>query len=169
MLRNFLRVSQMLPALTFFNRVFMIVATVVVCSLCGLVADDAVDIKNATLGAEQFINDYLSTPHGSYQAVIAWVNKRQDVFPFFKERLAKLYLDALKRDPEVGYGADAVMAGIEEIGTKYKTVDTFYGRVHIRVTLQAVAPAGCKHHVDVVMIQDDDGTWKVHSSGDIPM
>jgi len=152
-----------------FNRVFMIVAAVVVCSLCGLVADDAVDIKNASRGAEQFINDYLSTPHDGYKEVIAWVNQRPDVFPFFKERLAKLYLDALKQDPECGYGADAVMGGIEEIGTKYKTVDTFYRRAHIRVTLQAVAPAGCKHRVDVVMIRDDDGIWKVHSSGDIPM
>ena len=169
MTQNFPNPRSMLPALTFFNRVFMIATTVVVCSLCGLMADDAVDIKNASRGAEQFINDYLSTPHGSYKEVIAWVDKRQDVFPIYKERLSKLHLDALKKDPECGYGADAVMAGIEEIGTKYKTVDTFYGRVHIRVTLQAVAPAGCKHHVDVVMIQDDDGIWKVHSSGDIPM
>ena len=169
MLRNFLRVSPMPAASPLFNRVFMIVAAVVVCSLCGLVADDAVDIKNASRGAEQFINDYLSTPHDGYKEVIAWVNQRPDVFPFFKERLAKLYLDALKQDPECGYGADAVMGGIEEIGTKYKTVDTFYRRAHIRVTLQAVAPAGCKHRVDVVMIRDDDGIWKVHSSGDIPM
>ena len=169
MTQHFLNASPMLPVFTFLNRVFMIVATVVVCSLCGLPADDSIDIKNASRGAEQFINDYLSTPHGSYQAVIAWVNKRPDVFPIFKERLAKLYLVALEQDPECGYGADAVMAGIEEIGTKYKTVDTFYRRAHIRVTLQAVAPAGCKHHVDVVMIQDDDGIWKVHSSGDIPM
>ena len=169
MTQHFLNACPMLPALTFFNRVFMIAATVVVCSLCGLMADDAVDIKNASRGAEQFINDYLSTPHGGYKEVIAWVNQRPDVFPFFKERLAKLYLDALRQDPECGYGADAVMAGIEEIGTKYKAVDTFYRRAHIRVTLQAVAPAGSKHQVDVVMIQDDAGIWKVHSSGDIPM
>jgi len=159
----------MIPAFTFLNRVFMIVATVAVCSLCGLMADDALDIKNASRGAEQFINDYLSTPHGSYQAVIAWVNKRQDVFPIFKERLAKLYLDALKEDHEVGYGADAILAGIEELGTKYKAADTFYGRAHIAVTLQAVAPAGCKHQVEVVMMEDDDGKWKVQSSGDIQM
>jgi glutaredoxin-related protein len=159
----------MLAASPLFNRVLMMAAAVVVCSLCELMADDSVDIKNASRGAEQFINDYLSNPHGGYKEVIAWVNQRPDVFPFFKERLAKLYLAALKEDPECGYGADAVMAGIEEIGTKYKTVDTFYRRAHIRVTLQAVAPAGCKHHVDVVMIQDDEGIWKVHSSGDIPM
>ena len=75
MTQNFLNPCSMLPALTFFNRVFMIVATVVVCSLCGLPADDSIDIKNASRGAEQFINDYLSTPHGSYQAVIAHVVK----------------------------------------------------------------------------------------------
>ena len=168
MTQHFLNLPYMIPAFTFLNRVFMIVSTVVVCSLCGLMADDALDIKNASRGAEQFINDYLSTPHGSYQAVIAWVNKRQDVFPIFKERLAKLYLDALKEDHEVGYGADAILAGIEELGTKYKTVDTFYGRAHITITLQAVAPAGCKHQVGVVMMEDDDGKWKVRSSGDLP-
>jgi hypothetical protein len=140
----------------------------VVCSDLGK-ADDETDGRNAGIAAAKFINDYLSTPHGSYQAVIAWVNKRPDVFPIFKKRLAKLYLDALKEDPECGYGADAILAGVEELGTKYKTFDTFYGRVHIRVTLQAVAPPGCKHRVDVVMIQDNDGIWKVHSSGDIPM
>jgi hypothetical protein len=169
MLRNFLRVFPMPAASPLLNRVLTTAISVVVCSLCGLMADDAVDIKNASRGAEQFINDYLSTPHGGYKEVIAWLNQRPDVFPFFKERLGKLYLDALRQDPECGYGADAVMGGIEEMGTKYKTVDTFYRRAHIRVTLQAVAPAGCKHQVDVVMIQDDDGIWKVHSSGDIPM
>jgi hypothetical protein len=132
-------------------------------------ADDETDGRNAGIAAAQFINDYLSTPHGSYQAVIGWVNKRPDVFPIFKERLAKLYLDALKQDPECGYGADAILAGIEELGTKYKAVDTFYGRAHITVTLQAVAPAGCKHQVEVVMMEDDDGKWKVQSCGDVPM
>jgi len=158
----------MIPAFTFLNRVFMNVATVAVCSLCGLMADDALDIKNASRGAEQFINDYLSTPHGSYQAVIAWVNKRQDVFPIFKERLAKLYLDALKEDHEVGYGADAILSTVEDGGIKYRVVDTFFGRAHITITLQATASADCKHQVRVVMMQDEDGKWKVRSSGDLP-
>lgn len=169
MTQYFLNASLMHPALTFFNRVFMIAAAVIVCSLCGLPADDSIDIKNASRGAVQFINDYLSTPHGGFKEVIAWVNKRPDVFPIFKERLAKLYLDALKEDPECGYGADAILAGIEDLGTKYKAIDTFYGRAHIRVTLQAVAPTGCKHQVEVVMMEDDDGKWKVQSCGDIQM
>ena len=71
MTQHFLNLPYMIPAFTFLNRVFIIVSTVVVCSLCGLLADDSVDIKNASRGAEQFINDYLSTPHGSYKAVIA--------------------------------------------------------------------------------------------------
>ena len=132
-------------------------------------ADDQADIQNASVAAAKFINEYLSTTHGSYQAVIAWVNKRPDVFPIFKERLAKLYLDALKEYPECGYGADAILAGIEDLGTKYKAVDTFYGRAHITVTLQATAPAGCKHQVEVIMMEDDDGKWKVQSCGDVPM
>jgi len=132
-------------------------------------ADDQEDINKASRGAEKFINEYLFTTHGSYQAVIAWVNKRPDVYPIFKERLAKLYLDALKEDPECGYGADAILAGIEDLGTKYKAVDAFYGQAHITVTLQAVAPTGCKHQVEVVMMEDDDGKWKVQSCGDVSM
>ena len=91
------------------------------------------------------------------------------MFPVFKERIAKLYLDALKRDPELGYEGDAIMAGREELGTNYQVVDTFYRRAHIRVTLQACRPADCHHKVQVVMMQDDDGSWKVQTSGDVPM
>ena len=132
-------------------------------------ADDQADIQNASVDAAKFINDYLSTPHGSYQAVIAWVNKRQDVLPIFKERLTKMYLDALKEDPECGYGADAILSGIEEIGKKYRVVDTFCGRAHITITLQGTEPVDCKHQVQVIMMEDDDGKWKVQSSGDISM
>lgn len=132
-------------------------------------ADDQADIVKASRGAETFINDYLSTIHGSYEGVLEWVDKRQDVYPIFKERLSKLYRDALKLDPECGYGADAILAGVDEVGTKYQAVDTFYGRAHITVTLQAVAPEGCKHQVQVVMMQSDGGNWKVQSCGDVPM
>ena len=82
MLRNFLRVFPMPAASPLLNRVLTTAISVVVGSLCGLMADDAVDIKNASRGAEQFINDYLSTPHGGYKEVIAWLNPRPDVFPF---------------------------------------------------------------------------------------
>ncbi len=68
--------------------------------------DAAADIAKARRAAEKFINDYV--------AVIAWVNKRQDVFPIFKERLSKLYLDALKAGPECGYGADAILSTVEK-------------------------------------------------------
>lgn len=131
-------------------------------------ADDEADIRNASAAAAKFINDYVSTRHGSYQAVIKWVNQRKDVFPIFKERLAKLYLDALKLDPECGYGADAILSTVEDRGTKYRVVDTFYGRAHINVTLQATAPAGCSHQVEVVMMENN-GRWLVQSCGDVPM
>ncbi len=134
-----------------------------------LQADDQTDINNASEAAAKFINEYLNTNHGSQKRVVEWLKKRSDVFPVFKERIAKLYLDALKRDPELGYEGDAIMAGREELGTKYQVVDTFYGREHITVTLQAVKPADCQHKVEVVMMQDDDGSWKVQTSGDVPM
>jgi hypothetical protein len=139
----------------------------VVCSHLGK-ADDETDGRNASIAAAQFINDYCAATFAEQRQVIAWVDKRQDVFPIFKERLAKLYMDALKQDPEVGYGADAILSGIEYIGTKYRVVDTFYGRAHITVTLRAIAPAGCTHQVDVVMMEDN-GRWLVQSCGDIPM
>lgn len=131
-------------------------------------ADDQADLEKASRAAETFINDYCSTGFADQREVVEWVNKRQDVFPIFKERLSKLYLDALKLDPECGYGADAILSTVEDGGTKYRAVDTFYGRAHITVTLRAIAPAGCTHQVDVVMMEDD-GRWLVQSCGDVPM
>jgi hypothetical protein len=134
---------------------------------CAL-ADDETDGRNAGIAAAKFINDYCATTFADQRQVIAWVDKRQDVFPIYKDRLSKLYLDALKQDPEVGYGADAILSTVEDGGSKYRVVDTFFGRAHITLTLQATAPADCKHQVRVVMMQDEDGKWKVRSSGDLP-
>ena len=131
-------------------------------------ADDETDGRNAGIAAAKFINDYCAATFADQRQVIAWVGKRHDVFPIYKERLSKLYLDALKQDPEVGYGADAILSTVEDGGSKYRVVDTFFGRAHITLTLQATAPADCKHQVRVVMMQDEDGKWKVRSSGDLP-
>lgn len=131
-------------------------------------ADDETDGRNAGIAAAKFINDYCAATFADQRQVIAWVGKRQDVFPIYKERLSKLYRDALKQDPEVGYGADAILSTVEDGGSKYRVVDTFFGRAHITLTLQATAPADCKHQVRVVMMQDEDGKWKVRSSGDLP-
>ena len=76
--------------------------------------DAAADIAKARRAAEKFINDYVAATFPDQRAVIAWVNKRQDVFPIFKERLSKLYLDALKAGPECGYGADAILSTVEK-------------------------------------------------------
>jgi hypothetical protein len=131
-------------------------------------ADDETDGRNAGIAAAKFINDYCAATFADQRQVIAWVDKRKDVFPIYKERLSKLYLDALKQDPEVGYGADAILSTVEDGGSKYRVVDTFFGRAHITLTLQATATADCKHQVRVVMMQDEDGKWKVRSSGDLP-
>ena len=139
----------------------------VVCSHLGK-ADDEADGRNAGIAAAKFINDYCAATFADQRQVIAWVDKRKDVFPIYKERLSKLYLHALKQDPEVGYGADAILSTVEDGGSKYRVVDTFFGRAHITLTLQATAPADCKHQVRVVMMQDEDGKWKVRSSGDLP-
>jgi hypothetical protein len=139
----------------------------VVCSHLGK-ADDETDGRNAGIAAAKFINDYCAATFAGQRQVIAWVDKRQDVFPIYKDRLSKLYWDALKQDPEVGYGADAILSTVEDGGSKYRVVDTFFGRAHITLTLQATAPADCKHQVRVVMMQDEDAKWKVRSSGDLP-
>ena len=131
-------------------------------------ADDETDGRNAGIAAAKFINDYCAATFADQRQVIAWVDKRQDVFPIYKERLSKLYGDALKQDPEVCYGADAILSTVEDGGSKYRVVDTFFGRAHITLTLQATAPADCKHQVRVVMMQDEEGKWKVRSSGDLP-
>jgi hypothetical protein len=131
-------------------------------------ADDEADGRNAGIAAAKFINDYCATTFADQRQVLAWVDKRLDVFLIYKERLSKIYMDALKQDPEVGCGADAILSTVEDGGTKYRVVDTFYGRAHITVTLQATAPAGCTHVVKVVMMEDN-GRWLVQSCGDVPM
>jgi len=150
-----------------FRVILWICLALLVCPHLGK-ADDETDGRNASIAAAKFINVYCAATFADQRQVIAWVDARPDVFPIYKERLSKLYGDALKQDPEVGYGADAILSTVEDGGSKYRVVDTFFGRAHITLTLQATAPADCKHQVRVVMMQDEDGKWKVRSSGDLP-
>ena len=88
----------------------------------GLGKHREVELANAmqALGITDF--RFLGAPDKSFRdsgMMDTEPNKRPDVFPIFKERLAKLYLDALKQDPV----AD-VRSNVAALKTKIERVES---------------------------------------------
>ena len=97
--------------------------------------------------------------------MIEWVNKRQDVSPIYKELLSKLYLDALKGEPECGYLEDAILSTVENEGTIYIVDDhNIYSRENIRFLVAALAPTGKQQQLEIVMM-NGGCRWLVQSFG----
>ena len=77
--------------------------------------------------AQRFFDDYNKralADRMTYEATIAWVTKNPLATAEYKRALAKVYRDALKEDPDIGYGADAVICGQDfpEMGCEVKRV-----------------------------------------------
>jgi hypothetical protein len=126
---------------------------------------DAADIPKARRAAQKFIDDYVDTTFPDQWAVIEWVNKRQDVSPIYKELLSKLYLDALKGEPECGYLEDAILSTVENEGTIYIVDDhNIYSRENIRFLVAALAPTGKQQQLEIVMM-NGGCRWLVQSFG----
>ena len=126
---------------------------------------DAADIPKARRAAQKFIDDYVYTTFPDQWAVIEWVNKRQDVSPIYKELLSKLYLDALKGEPECGYLEDAILSTVENEGTNYiLDDDNIYSRENIRFLVFALAPTGKQQQLEIVMMKGGC-RWLVQSFG----
>ena len=97
--------------------------------------------------------------------MIEWVNKRQDVSPIYKELLSKLYLDALKGEPECGYLEDAILSTVENEGTNYILEDdNIYSRENIRFLVFTRAPTGKQQRLEIVMMKGGC-RWLVQSFG----
>jgi len=80
-------------------------------TLSARAADDSSDAGQV---AETFFNSYVKAQpefHNGYESVIAWVKASPLVTEAYKKAIAKLYRDALRQDPEGGYGSDAVIGG----------------------------------------------------------
>jgi hypothetical protein len=113
--------------------------------------------------ALQFINDHVSSPPG-YEETIARVEASPLVTERYKKALTKLYRDALKKEPEYGYGADAVIGGQESPERfRVKSSKTEGDRAFV-VLIGEDADFPMEVKVELVC---EDGRWLVDASGDL--
>jgi len=83
----------------------------------------------------------------------------------FKRALAKLYGDALKADPELGYGADAVIGG-HDSPDRFGVKSSKIKGGGARVVLVGIDPPNFPMEVKVKLVRQD-GRWMVDASGDL--
>ena len=148
---------------------FLIVAVAAfACLICPSRAQPQDERKIASGVAVEFINAYVAAIPGfdsGHESAIKWVSKRKDVTDRFKTALAKLYRDALKADPEMGYGADAVLSAQDfpdSFRLKSAKVDPKKGIA--MVVLVGEAPMDMDLKMKLV---NQEGTWLVDGSGDL--
>jgi hypothetical protein len=111
--------------------------------------------------AVNFINSHVSELVG-YEETIARVETSPLVTDRYKQALAKLYRDALKEDPEMGYGADAVIGG-QDCPESFRVKSSSVEDGRARVVLIGEDPAfPMEVRVDLIR---EDGKWLVDASG----
>ncbi len=115
--------------------------------------------------ALEFINAYVAVslqPGGGNTT--AFVQSSPVVTERFKRALDKLYSDALKADPELGYGADAVIGG-QDCPERFRVKSSKITGDRARVVLIGEDPEfPMEVKVDLVR---EDGRWMVDASGDL--
>lgn len=117
--------------------------------------------------AANFINSYirfLKKTGGGYEKSIAWVAARPDTTDDFRKRLAKLYREALEEDPQLGYGADAVIGG-QDYPSGFRVKSTDVDEDEALVVL-ASTDRGFPMEVKVSLVRPE-GRWLVDGSGDL--
>jgi len=116
--------------------------------------------------ALEFINGYVKASPGfsdGYESAIAWVAKSPLATDSYKSALAKLYRDGLKKDPEAGYGSDAVLGG-QDFPDAFHVKKTRASEAKATVILSG--DASFPMEVRVVLVKSD-GRWLVDGSGDL--
>ena len=114
--------------------------------------------------ALEFINAHVAAP-GDYEQVIARVEANPNATARFKRALAKLYRDALKQDPELGYGADAVISG-QDSPDRFRVKSRKIDGDRARVVLIGAEPPNFPMEVKVDLVRED-GRWLIDGSGDL--
>ena len=148
---------------------FLIVAIAAfLCLMSPTIAQSEDEQKMASGVAVKFINAYVAAIPGfdsGHESAIKWVSKRKDVTDRFKTALAKLYRDALKADPEMGYGSDAVLSAQDFPDSfRLKSVKVDPKKGTAMVVLAGEAPMEMDLRMKVV---NQDGSWLVDGSGDL--
>ena len=113
--------------------------------------------------ALEFINAHVAELL-DYEGTIARVEASPSVTKRYKAMLAKLYRDALKNDPELGYGADAVIGG-QDCPERFRVKRSRIAGDRARVVLIGEDPE-FPMEVKVDLVRGDAG-WLIDASGDL--
>lgn len=128
-------------------------------------ANTASDQKKAAEVAEKFINSYVRATERfqDYMAAVNWVKRNPLASPNFKKRLEQLYLEALREEPEIGYGSDAVVGG-QDSPINYKAQSVKIRGNRAFVVLLGTVPFTASLRVILVRHKN---SWLVEASGDL--
>jgi hypothetical protein len=126
---------------------------------------DSPEQKKAATVAEKFINAYVQAipSFDGYLGAVAWVKRNPLASPDFKKGLEELYRQALREDPEFGYGADAVL-GAQDYPDGFKAKSVRINGDWVTVDLQGTQPFPMP--LRMVLIRHKD-SWLVEASGDL--
>ncbi len=114
--------------------------------------------------ALDFMNGYVTaTSRSGAVAGLKWIEKNPVVTNHFKMALARLYAEALKNDPELGYGADAVIGG-QDCPESFQIKSCNAAGGNARVVL--IGPRDFPMQVKVALVKVD-GHWLVNGAGDL--
>jgi hypothetical protein len=130
-----------------------------------LSAQDHVEARKAGAVASDFFNAYVKAipTLDGYKATITWVKKNPLASPAYKAAVEKIYMDALRQDPEMGYGADALL-GAQDYPDGFRIKQSRASGDRAVVDLIGVDPFPMP--LRVTLIKQDD-KWLVDGSGDI--
>ncbi len=124
------------------------------------------EANEAARVAETFLNDYVRASakfSDSYESAIAWVKRNPRTAPAFRTALEKLYRDASKKDPELGYGADAIVGG-QDFPDRFTVAESRVSGIHAYVVLTGPPSFPMKVPVRLIAVNEQ---WKVDGSGDL--
>ena len=128
-------------------------------------AEPSTNADDAGTAALHFINSYVATSQDwrKVGGVFAWLETGHLVTDHFRQALSKLYADALKKDPEIGYGADAVISGNdcpEHFTIKSAT------RTNDSALVVVIGPKNYPRELKIRMMKLGS-QWLVDASGDL--
>jgi len=120
---------------------------------------------------ESFYKDYYKAfvtkePKGNYEKqVIQWVDRSPACSPAFKKALAKAFIDARKRDPELGLEVDPILAGQDRPDKGYLAKTIKITKDKAAVTMVGVG--GGDFHISLRVV-NINGQWQIDRIADIP-
>jgi hypothetical protein len=130
-----------------------------------LLAQENVEARKAGAVASDFFNDCIKAQPKmpSYKATNACVKKNPLASPTYKAAVEKIYMDALREDPDIGYEADALL-GAQDYpdGVRIKQIRASGNKAV--VDLIGVDPFPMPLRVTLIK---QDGNWLIDGSGDL--